>query len=955
MKLKYLLYALLFLAFNNCDGQRANYWAFEPYFGLNFKNDPDLKDTSVILNSRFLARTINTLFYSTRTGHDFSVCDKKGDLLFYSNGVYLRDKNHQLVDTNVLLNMNNKLNVNLDGAANVLGFRDNNIVCTINDSLFYIFSIFKNQTVLYDNSSRYSELRFCAIGIVNNIPKVLIRDSVINYVGAPENISSVKVNEGEYWLIIRDTAYYASIKVKKNSISNPNYFPFLEERNSINNFFSPASIMVSFDKSKIYSAYSVRWSPNVITPYADSSEFRIYSYRFDKLTGTISSQKLIDYEFNYKFRKQPICLYGSPDSRSVYLGILREVDQPGAFAPTYYMEQLLIMGDTINSRASKIFSRTDQNKVPRGMQLGYNGKLYFANRMDLGIISQPDSFPSFPYLTIKENYLYNINTLAAFSGLDFDYHKLAFKLNNSNCKVPFLQNISDTQFYKKFVWYINETDSFSSFNLPLSNLGYGKFWVRLKGTNNDDFYSNYTDSITIIPPPTARFGVSSLQGCQYVAFNFIDSSFATIGINDSVSCYWDFGDGTKFQYNKFRNDKGRVVKHTYTTNGIYTVKLIIENGYCSDTFTYFNNVNILAAPKPGFTVTAANWCDNPVVVTINTNSIINVVRSFYDMGNNDTISTTNQSVKYTYYKAGQYTIRQKLLGTTGCITQDSFTITIKIGLSKRDTVNVLYTTVLDDNSTKTIWNPLPFAINYKINSKVISDTFYFDKSATPNTQSISYFIAGIDSCGNSSAVAPVAQTIYLKATNTNFNEFALLEYTPYETWKQGVLQYRIEYYDEPTGQWVPIDTVLSSFLKFQANVLASNNNILNQGAEICYRIIAEETNGNAQNSTSNIACVPIYPVVFIPNAFSPNADGINDYFKPVTAGLNGYIFEIYDRWGTLVYSDTPESKGWDGTFKGEPVEAGTYVYRLPAASYLKSQATNDARIVERKGSLYLVR
>ncbi len=241
------------------------------------------------------------------------------------------------------------------------------------------------------------------------------------------------------------------------------------------------------------------------------------------------------------------------------------------------------------------------------------------------------------------------------------------------------------------------------------------------------------------------------------------------------------------------------------------------------------------------------------------------------------------------------------------------------------------------------------------NSKVITDTFYIDKTATPNQQSQKYFIRGIDTCGNLSAVAPVAQTIHLKASNVNLNEFALLEYSPYETWKNGVLNYTIEYFNIISSQWLPLSTAPPTLFIYKANVLPATNGILNNAPEICYRIVAIEKNGNQQISTSNKACVPVYPVAFVPNAFSPNNDGLNDYFKPITAGLSAYIFEIYDRWGTLVYTDTPESKGWDGTFRGEPAPLGAYVYRLSAAGYLNSPATNDARLVERKGTLFLMK
>lgn len=72
--------------------------------------------------------------------------------------------------------------------------------------------------------------------------------------------------------------------------------------------------------------------------------------------------------------------------------------------------------------------------------------------------------------------------------------------------------------------------------------------------------------------------------------------------------------------------------------------------------------------------------------------------------------------------------------------------------------------------------------------------------------------------------------------------------------------------------------------------------------------------------------IVVKPVTYeIPNAFTPNGDGLNDIFRP--AVLLGYEFskmQIYNRWGQLVY----EGKGWNGTYKGEKMPADAYPYLI---------------------------
>ena len=70
------------------------------------------------------------------------------------------------------------------------------------------------------------------------------------------------------------------------------------------------------------------------------------------------------------------------------------------------------------------------------------------------------------------------------------------------------------------------------------------------------------------------------------------------------------------------------------------------------------------------------------------------------------------------------------------------------------------------------------------------------------------------------------------------------------------------------------------------------------------------------------------PNIFIPNAFTPNSDGVNDEI-----GVSGeYIFSInlavYDRWGEKVFHTTDINRTWDGNFRGKPCQSGVYYYKL---------------------------
>jgi gliding motility-associated-like protein len=71
--------------------------------------------------------------------------------------------------------------------------------------------------------------------------------------------------------------------------------------------------------------------------------------------------------------------------------------------------------------------------------------------------------------------------------------------------------------------------------------------------------------------------------------------------------------------------------------------------------------------------------------------------------------------------------------------------------------------------------------------------------------------------------------------------------------------------------------------------------------------------------------------VHVPNSFTPNGDGLNDIFIPVMLEYieEGYLFEIFDRWGEKIFSTDQTSIGWDGKIKGKIITStSTYTYRI---------------------------
>lgn len=91
------------------------------------------------------------------------------------------------------------------------------------------------------------------------------------------------------------------------------------------------------------------------------------------------------------------------------------------------------------------------------------------------------------------------------------------------------------------------------------------------------------------------------------------------------------------------------------------------------------------------------------------------------------------------------------------------------------------------------------------------------------------------------------------------------------------------------------------------------------------------------------------PEFYIPNAFTPNGDGNNDYFRFIPVGIKEYhFFRIFNRWGELMHSSLDFRRGWDGYYKGRPAAIDTYLWILEGVDM-------NGRKLFKKGTVTLLR
>ena len=127
---------------------------------------------------------------------------------------------------------------------------------------------------------------------------------------------------------------------------------------------------------------------------------------------------------------------------------------------------------------------------------------------------------------------------------------------------------------------------------------------------------------------------------------------------------------------------------------------------------------------------------------------------------------------------------------------------------------------------------------------------------------------------------------------------------------------------------------------------ASNNNVIR---DVPVRLIVQNDLG-CKDTAINIIHVVGNCYIAIPKAFTPNSDGLNDYLYPTNAyKARNLKFSVYNRGGQKIFETTNWTNKWDGTFKGQPQDPGTYVWTLVYTNIDTGQR------FELKGSTILIR
>ena len=211
-------------------------------------------------------------------------------------------------------------------------------------------------------------------------------------------------------------------------------------------------------------------------------------------------------------------------------------------------------------------------------------------------------------------------------------------------------------------------------------------------------------------------------------------------------------------------------------------------------------------------------------------------------------------------------------------------------------------------------------------NEVSSSPSSFQDNIITSVDRYYYKIGALNSCNRVIGQSNYGVNLLLISDTTN--QLINLNWNIYNEWSAGVQEYQI-YRNDQSGNFNLIATTQGT--SYSDDLSAIYNTGLD--GELRYFVVAVR-NGDGLSCNSNTLITRVSTLIKIPNAFTPNADGKNDSFKPILSFYpSDFLMLIYDRTGNIIYETEDYLKGWDGSVNGSSMAPqGVYMYHIQYSS-----------------------
>ncbi len=459
-------------------------------------------------------------------------------------------------------------------------------------------------------------------------------------------------------------------------------------------------------------------------------------------------------------------------------------------------------------------------------------------------------------------------------------------------------------------------------------------------TNSDTAYHVYSTAGTFTithtltdlqmvckPIDTAQIAVSLLPlnvsitipdtgGCYPFTATFIGNSVLL-----STNFVWQFGDGF--------TAAGDTVTHTYNNTGIFNViALATDTNACVGADSAFGVVTVINdSVSAGFNLNVLNDCDSNLVIDL-VNTSTNALEYFWSFGDGTTSTNTNEN--HTYTVPGTYTVTLIVQDTNRCHPLDTISQQV-----------VLLPNVSVDFTAPDVCAGTPVQFTNLSNPNAAFVWSFGDgTSSTAYSPSHLYNTTGI-------------KQVQLTITDTTTCDVTKSITRDVQVFTQPLADFTT---DGDTFKFeAPVEFINRSFAyqelywDFGDGTSSNEENPVHTYEKIyTMRVCLQATNGVCYDTICKEIFISFTGLVGVPNAFSPNGDGVNDEVRVEGRGIVGLTFRIYNRWGEKVFESNDKNIGWNGIYKGVLQEMEVYTY------YVEATLING-QVVPLKGNITLLR
>ena len=381
--------------------------------------------------------------------------------------------------------------------------------------------------------------------------------------------------------------------------------------------------------------------------------------------------------------------------------------------------------------------------------------------------------------------------------------------------------------------------------------------------------------------------------------------------------------------------------YVFSAPGTYYVPIVMTDPTiesCNNSLETILPIKVIAAPVVDFTVAYSGCVGDTAQFrgTATTANGVGISSWKWEFGDSDTATIKDPLKKYN--APGTYNVKLSIIAAEGCIGDTTLPVTVNAAPAVALVKDSL-TVCAGSNVTFDVQNPDADATYNWYSAATGGTPLGSGTSLTiPNiTATGSYYVDAVkDGCTGASRKRAFV-TVFPQLTTP---------VAQIDTIGVNMIRFKWAAVPNATGYEVSIDAG-SNWTQPSSgpNGLTHTVSGLQPAQEVTLIVKAK---GCEDKISAPVSGKTLPDGIFIPNAFSPNGDGLNDVLRVYGYIIKDIHFMIFNQWGEKVFETNTQTRGWDGVYKGKAQPSGVYIY------VCKLQLT-DGTMVEKKGAINLIR